>query len=618
MSKSRATWSNEEGAVVVLVLLFIPVLFALTALAVDVSRWYVEIAKVQKAADAAALAGVTWMPQDLTNAKLTAQKVAAKNGYSIALGDAVGVETDPALRPSQLKVTVASPVFDNFFGYLIGSPTMRVTRLAVADFNAPAPMGSPCNTFGNEPLSNASAAPPTGSVLPTGQAIDNCSSTPEFWPAMEGPATDKVEGDRYATVGCPRTGGSTYNGSLGSCTGGNKEYREEGYFMIVKVQPSAVGTPIELQLYDPNYVPTGNKCTTMPTPTNGMNTYAPDATLRYGSANASASPSRFYCPGDFDPGESGLTPPRMDTTFILREQTDTFRPLEGAAITACTKQYRGYDRDNNGNADSPSTAALTSSSASYNSELARVFHQWVSHCTFTPTRSGDYYLQVRTNVPAFPSTSGVANNGTNTPLVYAQDSIPSGTTTTGRGLNGFAVRANPLTAAKTSVSVAGWERMPIYVNSSVPSGSSLPTEFNLLRVLPGAAGRTLEFSIFDAADVVSSGSGTIQVLRPVDATGGQIGVTGRLCTGKLTSTTGGTTSTATSSLSNCSVTIASSTHNGELQTISVPIPSDYNCNYTDPRGCWFRLQESFGSGVGITDFTTWDAVLKGDPVRITQ
>ena len=108
------------------------------------------------------------VPQDLTNAKITAPKVAAKNGYTIGLGDAVGVETDAALRPSQLKVTVASPVFDNFFGFLIGSPTMQVTRSAVADFNTPAPMGSPCNTFGNEPLSNASAAQPTGSVLPTG------------------------------------------------------------------------------------------------------------------------------------------------------------------------------------------------------------------------------------------------------------------------------------------------------------------------------------------------------------------------------------------------------------------------------------------------------------------
>ena len=91
-----------------------------------------------------------------------------------------------------------------------------------------------------------------------------------------------------------------------------------------------------------------------------------------------------------------------------------------------------------------------------------------------------------------------------------------------------------------------------------------------------------------------------------------------MCTGKLTSTTGGTTTTSQSSLSNCTVAIRKSTHNGELQTISVPIPADYNCNYNDPRGCWFRLQESFGSGVQITDFTTWDAVLKGDPVRIVK
>ena len=36
--------------------------------------------------------------------------------------------------------------------------------------------------------------------------------------------------------------------------------------------------------------------------------------------------------------------------------------------------------------------------AAYNGDLARVFHQWMKLCTFTPTQAGNYYLQVRTNV----------------------------------------------------------------------------------------------------------------------------------------------------------------------------------------------------------------------------
>ena len=43
-------------------------------------------------------------------------------------------------------------------------------------------------------------------------------------------------------------------------------------------------------------------------------------------------------------------------------------------------------------------ASLTQALPAYNPELSRIFHQWVSLCTFTPTRAGDYYLQVRTNV----------------------------------------------------------------------------------------------------------------------------------------------------------------------------------------------------------------------------
>ena len=60
---------------------FAAVFFGLAALTVDVSRWYLEGQQVQRAADAAALAGVTWMPQDLAKATLAAKDIAARNGY---------------------------------------------------------------------------------------------------------------------------------------------------------------------------------------------------------------------------------------------------------------------------------------------------------------------------------------------------------------------------------------------------------------------------------------------------------------------------------------------------------------------------------------------------------
>lgn len=63
---ARSRRRDEAGYVAVLVAVMAPVLFlALAATALDTARWYVEIERVQKAADAGALGGVPYMPQDL-------------------------------------------------------------------------------------------------------------------------------------------------------------------------------------------------------------------------------------------------------------------------------------------------------------------------------------------------------------------------------------------------------------------------------------------------------------------------------------------------------------------------------------------------------------------------
>ena len=51
---------------------------------------------------------------------------------------------------TQLRVTVTSTVA-NQFGAVIGVRAHHAHASATADYQGPAPMGSPCNTFGNEP-----------------------------------------------------------------------------------------------------------------------------------------------------------------------------------------------------------------------------------------------------------------------------------------------------------------------------------------------------------------------------------------------------------------------------------------------------------------------------------
>ena len=66
----------------VLFVVSIFVLTGITAIVVDVSWYWANTLRVQRAADAAALAGVVWLPGDAGTAYTRAMNEATKNGYT--------------------------------------------------------------------------------------------------------------------------------------------------------------------------------------------------------------------------------------------------------------------------------------------------------------------------------------------------------------------------------------------------------------------------------------------------------------------------------------------------------------------------------------------------------
>ena len=118
----------------------------LSAVVVDVSWYWSSNLKMQRAADAAALAGVTYLPGDVPGAYLTARNEAAKNGYSAAGGYTVTPLQD-ASNPRRLKVTINGDV-GTFFARVAGITSFPAQRVAKADFVLPVPMGSPENYYG--------------------------------------------------------------------------------------------------------------------------------------------------------------------------------------------------------------------------------------------------------------------------------------------------------------------------------------------------------------------------------------------------------------------------------------------------------------------------------------
>ena len=493
-------------------------------------------------------------------------------------------------KPSQIKVTVSTKV-QNAFAGSFGDRFTIVSRSAVADFNGPAPMGSPCNAYGNEPAGAITADTNRGPnasqiVAPAGGA--SCTSNPQFWGAIAGPDTPKANGDAYMTRTCA-------SGNAG-CTGTtNTEFDPLGYFYVVRVGQAALGSPMTIQLYDPAFVEVGDNCT-QPTTTSGwalannMNPYVPnDATTRYVSGAASG-----YCNGDVLNGGAATD---MVTSFGLRMPTDTYQPKLATPMPACERQYGGYA---NTNATSQVLTAPTTPkpNAAYKVEVAKVFRQWLDLCTFTPTVAGDYYLQIRTNVAlggASDGEGGYKNNAN----VFSQGTDDSAVH--GNGNNRWAIRVKG--TKRSLISVSAFEHMGMYANYTNGSVGATST-FNLVRVVPAAATKTLKIGFFDTGD--ASQPGTLTVQPPPDS---NLPASIPNCTGS---------GVVNGALSGCQLTnVSSSNYNGKWEYVNVPIPANYTCTVSQAGGCWFTVKFAFSSGVP-NDTTTWTAKIDGDPVRLIQ
>ena len=112
----------------------------------DISWYWSNTLKVQRAADAAALAGAVWLPGQQATAYTTADNEATKNGYTTGGGVTVTPVQD-SVDPHQLDVTISAPV-NTFFMRLFGITKIQATRSSKAIYVLPVPMGSPLAYYG--------------------------------------------------------------------------------------------------------------------------------------------------------------------------------------------------------------------------------------------------------------------------------------------------------------------------------------------------------------------------------------------------------------------------------------------------------------------------------------
>jgi hypothetical protein len=148
---------SSRGQVLVIFSGIFVVLLLISALVIDLAWLWNNSLRIQRTADAAALAGVVNLPTNFSgnnggpasckNALTCALTEAGRNGYLSGSGGVTVTPTQDGTNPRRLNVKVTAPVQTFFLG-LIGMNQVIISRTAHAEYVLPVPMGSPENYYG--------------------------------------------------------------------------------------------------------------------------------------------------------------------------------------------------------------------------------------------------------------------------------------------------------------------------------------------------------------------------------------------------------------------------------------------------------------------------------------
>jgi len=512
---------SERGAILPLMAIMLVVLMGAAAMAVDLGWLFWQSIEIQHGADAAALSGVIYEPDQRTEAHTEGIAAAAENGYvDTSLGGSDTVQIidfvdDPSLveRDNQLRATVTHSV-PTFFMKVFGIDSVNIQRTAVAQYTLPLFLGSPEAYLGADP---------------------SRALTPGFWVSIHGTWAKKDHGDRYAD-GC--AGGETGQG----CTL-NPEHRPSlnpgqanasgGYVYGIEVPTGASNLAVEIfdgPWYDcPFSSGTCGKFLTGDQQSSGITwfmLYGPDPTPL-----DTTDGNELMCVIKYDPRSPGRS---VDVSGWDDTNWDDWEDVSPQSLI-------GQLWDN------------MATSADRESGCAVDFDRG----------PGIYPLRVM--------------------LEHDDDQ---------NSYNKFSFR---VTTSGPAPSIFGLGDMSVYANAD--SGSD--TDIYLAEVEALHAGKDLIIELFDVGDI-SGGSGGDQ-LEFYDGSGNIPDCSWESDDGE------------SEPMGVCRISAPDKRFNGELLTITVPIPDGYTCTGL---GCWYSFLYVYTGDVN--DTTTWAVYVAGNPIRIIE
>jgi Putative Flp pilus-assembly TadE/G-like len=180
---------RESGYVMTMMVLMMPVLLGFMALAVDATYYWFRGVQIQRAADAASLAGVTRMPK-YEEAVRVATEIAKRNGFVDGEDNIVVTPQRVTDNSKRFKITIVDRSVGLFFGRIFQN-SWTAQRTSTAEYISNIPLGSKENAIGTGYLTDSGPPP-----------LQN------FWLAVSGPCAPKEAGDQFMS----RWDGNAVNG----------------------------------------------------------------------------------------------------------------------------------------------------------------------------------------------------------------------------------------------------------------------------------------------------------------------------------------------------------------------------------------------------------------------
>ena len=599
---------GKAGQAIVLLALTGTLLIGGLGIAVDLAVGYMYSIAAERAAAAAALSGVIFMPDQFTSVQALplgsrndatdrAIDEAKRNGFDPADTANNVVVTPSAVpgKPNELRVLVGrdAPVF---FMEIFGFKPYRVTRIVVAAYIPPISLGQPGNQLGS-----------TVSQLGSGSSY--------YFMRTEGWATDRQQGDAYT----PNPNG----GALGASTdvhsisyAAGSEPRDStlsdrgGYNYRITI-PSIGGL---VQIYNAAFSPDGsNYCEN-----DNSNPAARTCNPNRGNYHLHEDDGGPFNYGTLDNyAAMRYTLYRVTNNFIrsgdvLLAQL-TVLPIDARNYAAASNQYK--------NVNSGATITQLYSGSSPTNML--VYHNWVDPTSYAGAQDGGLVSLRTTPDLATYTAGGSLVQGTyrlRVDTLNYNATIPAGGSQAGahKAYAVRAVNADPNRTPCGTCTVAAWNDMAFYTPISIGAGGNFAIK--LFQLGPEYAGLTVDIDIYDPGDI-SSSNGRV-VLNILDPTGAvatspqgvniyDLGVQrSNLTSGQYTSIVpAGNTSASFVATDTSNGT----TRNGHWVHIELPVPANYN---PAPGNDWWSMQYVTGPNTTATDTVTVAVGLRGGPVHL--